>query len=426
MFAIIDCNNFYASCERLFNPALADKPIVVLSNNDGCVIARSNEAKALGIQMGEPFFRIRGLCQRQAVFVFSSNYAFYGDLSRRVMQVIEESWPEVEIYSIDEAFVDLSQLPAGQRKEFCQALQQKIRRYTGIPVSIGLAPTKTLAKLANYLGKKVLKVPVVEIDASSSWLPKIPVAEVWGVGRQWDKKLQQEGIVTAADLAAVNLQGIRKRFNLSLQKTVLELRGQPCANLAESEPRQSIVASRSFGQLQTSFQALAAALSSHCARAYEKLREQKLLAQSLAIFIQTNRFREDLPQYNKSIGFRLVIPSDDLSYLTRCARFCLSKIYKKGYAYQKVGVYLTELVPNHGVQQDLFDQPDEAEQKRRQKLWAVFDGINHKYGRHTIHLAAEGTQKGWEMRSHRRSPAYTTSWSALPVVRLGSVDPPGR
>lgn len=416
MFAIIDCNNFYASCERLFQPALRDKPILVLSNNDGCVIARSNEAKALGFKMGDPYFQVKALCKQHKVHVFSSNYSFYGDMSWRVMSVIEENWPEVEIYSIDEAFLDLSTLAPAEQEAFCQQLQKKILRYTGIPVSIGIGPTKTLAKLANYVAKRELKIPVFNISNQRFWLAKIAVGDVWGVGRQWDKKLFQQGIYTAQDLANADLRGIKDAFNVILQRTVLELRGTPCAGLEVAEPRKSIVSSRSFGKLQTEYSSMAESVSSHCARACEKLRQQELVARHLSVFIHTNRFRSDLPQYHNSIGFKLVHPTDDVRYLTRCAKWCLRKIFRSGFHYQKAGVYLSDLIPKQGVQMDLFNQPSDQELKHTEQFMSVLEAVNNKYGRHTLRLAAEGYVQPWAMRTQLCSPSYTTKWSDLPLV----------
>lgn len=416
MFALIDCNNFYASCERLFQPSLVNKPILVLSNNDGCVIARSNEAKALGIKMGVPYFEVKAICRQHKVHVFSSNYTFYGDMSRRVMSVIEEHWSEVEIYSIDEAFLDLKTLPQSEQEAFCRKLQQTVLQYTGIPVSIGIGATKTLAKLANHIAKKELKIPVFNIDKQTFWLAKIAVGDVWGVGRQWHKKLIQQGIYTAQDLASVNLRGFRSRFNIMLQRTVMELQGIPCSGLQEYEPRKSIISSKSFGTMQTEYSALAQSISSHCARACEKLRQQGLVARHLSVFVQTNRFRLDLPQYQQSIGFKLVNPSDDLRYLTRSAKLCLRKIFRPGFHYQKAGVYLGDLISKSYLQLDLFNQASEEQLQHAEQLMSVLDAVNRKYGRHTLRLAAEGHVKPWAMRAQLRSPSYTTKWSELPVV----------
>lgn len=418
MYALIDCNNFYASCERLFRPDLIGKPIVVLSNNDGCIIARSNEAKALGIKMGGPFFEVKNLCKQHGVQVFSSNYTLYGDLSNRVMMVIEESWPEVEIYSIDEAFLNLATLPLAQQDEFCKQLQKKILRYTGIPVSIGIGPTKTLAKLANHVAKKQLAIPVFNIAQQRFWLAKIAIGDVWGVGRQWDKKLVQQGIYTAQDLAEVDLRSIKDRFNVVLQRTALELRGTPCLGLQVVEPKRSILSSKSFGNMQTEYHPISQAISSHCARAYEKLRAQNSVVGYLTVFMQTNRFRLDLPQYNPSIGFKLVTPTDDIRYLTRCAKFCLRKVFRSGFSYQKVGVCFSDLLTKDYAQMDLFNQPSTEQLEQTEKLMAVWDAVNQRYGRQTLRLAAEGHVKPWGMRMQVRSPSYTTQWLDLPRARM--------
>ncbi len=344
MFALIDCNNFYASCERLFRPDLRNKPIIVLSNNDGCIIARSNEAKALGITMGEPYFKVKSFCNQHRVQVFSSNYAFYGDMSYRVMWIIEDSWTNVEIYSIDEAFLDLSSLPAAQHNDFCHNLQKRILKETGIPTSIGIGQTKTLAKLANNIAKKTLKVPVFNLIDRQKWLEKTDIGEVWGVGRRWQKKLQQRGLYKAADLANANPKLIRDSFNVILMRTAMELNGTACSQITEPEKKQSIVSSRSFGSLQTDYIYLAEAISSHCARVYEKMRQQQLLAQQISVFVQSNRFREDLPCYHNAVDYKLIQATDDLRYLTRVAKFCLKKIYKTGIHYQKVGVLVSNLM----------------------------------------------------------------------------------
>lgn len=420
MYALIDCNNFYASCERLFRPDLRDKPIIVLSNNDGNVISRSNEAKALGIQMGEPYFKIKGLCKQYKVHTFSSNYTLYGDLSNRVMSVIEEAWNDVEIYSIDEAFLDLRTMPESLHDSFCANLQKKILKATGIPTSIGIGQTKTLAKIANHLCKKELKIPVFNVSNQREWLKKISVGDVWGVGRQWHKKLVQQGIHTAHDLAAMNLHLLKKQFNVVLMRTAMELQGIPCMELQEESLKKSIMSSKSFGDMQTDFLFLAQAISSHCARAYEKLRSQNLVVQYLYVFIRTNPFRQDLPQYSNSIQFKLVNPTDDLRLITRIAKRCLKKIFKPGYHYKKVGVCLEELIPKDPRQLDLFHQPSEESLIKKDQLMQLFDRINFKFGRHTIKLAAEGTSKPWAMRAEMRSPCYTTQWSQLPLIRNGT------
>ncbi|MGQ3891362.1 Y-family DNA polymerase [Legionella sp. CNM-4043-24] len=419
MFALVDCNNFYASCERLFRPDLRDKPIVVLSNNDGCVIARSNEAKALGIAMGEPFFKVKSLCRQHGIQVFSSNYTLYGDMSQRVMSVIEAAWPQVEVYSIDEAFLDLRSMPAHRHDEFCQDLRQRILKFTGIPTSIGIGPTKTLAKLANHICKKELKIPTFNIDHQRQWLDRIEVGEVWGVGRRWQKKLMAEGIYSAGDLAAVNAPMIRKKFNVVLMRTAMELQGINCDRSDEAAPRHSIMSSRSFGSMQTHFSSLAEAVSSHCARACEKARQHGLLARRVYVFVRSNPHRGDLAQYTNSMDCGLLIASNDTRVITRAAKECLKRLFKAGVFYKKVGVMLEDLIDQSQQQLNLFYQPEPGELLKQGQLMGVLDAINRRFGSHTIKLAAEGYNRAWAMQSNMRSPCYTTRWSDLPVVRSG-------
>jgi len=417
MFALIDCNNFYASCERLFRPDLRHQPIVVLSNNDGCVIARSNESKAIGVAMGEPFFKIKGLCRKHKIHAFSSNYRLYGDISHRVMMTIESEWPHLEVYSIDEAFLDLSTLPEAQLERFCTLLQKKVLKETGIPTSIGIGKTKTLAKGANFLCKKVFNIPVFHLN-HPSLLQKISIGEVWGVGRQYAKKLMNQGIHTAYDLAQTDIHLLRKRYNVVLMRTAMELSGIPCAGLEETALQQSIMSSKSFGEMQTTLSAVAQSLSSHCARAVEKLRAQNLMAQGMYVFVHTNRFREDLAQHFQSIAVNFINPTDDIRIITKMAKRCLRQIFKGGYHYKKAGVCLENLIPKNPRQLDMFHQISEKALKKTEQLMSVFDTINKKYGRQTIHLAAEGHSKPWAMRAEMKSPAYTTQWSEIPRVTL--------
>jgi DNA polymerase V len=419
MFALIDCNNFYASCERLFRPDLQYTPIVVLSNNDGCCIARSNEAKALGIAMGEPYFKIKALCKQHAVQAFSSNYTLYGNISHRVMCTIEESWPHVEIYSIDEAFIDLRELPQAKHTAFCEALQKKILKHTGIPTSIGIGPSKTLAKVANYLCKKVFKTPVFNLTSNREPLLKqISIGDVWGVGRQWERKLIARGIQTAYDLATANPHHLKKCFNVVLMRTAMELRGIACGVLEEVEPKQNIMSSKSFGTMQTQFSSVAESVSSHCARAVEKMRSQHRVAQRLVVFVHTNRFRQDLAQHFQTMEFRFIHPTDDLRLITKVAKRCLRRIFKSGYYYKKAGICLEELISKDHRQLDFFHQPSDETLIHTEQLMQVFDRINQKYGRSTLRLAAEGYSKPWAMRVELKSPAYTTRWSDVPQVRL--------
>ena len=417
MFALVDANNFYASCERVFRPDLRHKPIVVLSNNDGCVIARSNEAKTLGVAMGVPFFEVKTLCKKHNIQVFSSNYTLYGDLSARVMSVIEDSWPEVEIYSIDEAFLDLTTLPKRLHDSFCIDLQKKILKYIGIPTSIGIGPTKTLAKLANHVAKKVLKIPVFNMTEQRHWLKTIDVGEVWGVGRSWHKKLQQRGIYAAADLASVHYPFIRDRFNVMLMRTAMELGGIACIELEVAEKSKSIMSSRSFGTLQTEYQDLAQAISHHCITAWEKLRKQRLITQNITVFVYSNRHRSDLQQYHNSMEYNLTNATDDISHLVRCAKYCLRKLFKSGIHYKKVGVMLSDLSDKYSRQLDLFSEKTEVQLQRIEAKMQLIEAINGKFGRSTLRIAAEGMAKPWEMLRTMKSPNYTTRWDELPLVK---------
>lgn len=417
MYAIVDCNNFYASCERLFNPKLLNKPIVVLSNNDGCVIARSNEAKALGIKMGEPFFKIKLLIYKHQIKVFSSNYALYGDLSSRVMMVIKDSWPETQIYSIDEAFLCLDKLSFEKVNDFCLQLQKKVFKYTGIPVSIGLGATKTLAKLANKIAKEQLKLPVFYLSKASHWLNKMPVNDIWGVGRQWSKKLNKLGILTAKDLQELEPIFIKQKFSVVLERTALELQGVNCIDIEEGKLKKSIISSKSFGSMQSEQSAIMEALSSYCSRAAVKLRSQNSKVGYIRVFVYSNRFRKDLAQYSNSIGFKLIDPTDDTCKIVQCARYCLKKIFKEGYQYKKVGVVLDDLTNKNFQQLDMFTDEESNLTANSSILMDVLDLINLRYGQNTLRLASDGHSKNWIMRKDYSSPCYTTRWQDLPLIK---------
>lgn len=416
MYALVDCNNFFASCERVFRPDLRGMPVVVLSNNDGCVIARSNEAKELGIKMGEPFFKIKGMCQQRKVNVFSSNYTLYGDLSERVMSTIQDAWDDTEIYSIDEAFLDMGSMPLAMIEPFCWDLQKRVLKHTGIPVSIGIGKTKTLAKAANHIAKKVLKSPIFSMPNTICWLKKLEVGEIWGVGRQWQKKLITQQIHTAYDLASTDARLIGKKYNVMLQRTVLELQGIPCMALEVIEKSKSILSSRSFGSLQTEYIALRESVSYHSNIAWEKLRKQELKVKHLCVFIRSNRFREDLAQYSNSFSIELPHSTDDIKIITKYAAFCLRKIYKQGIQYKKCGVLFSDLCDKSHQQYDMFSQPTEEALTQSEKTMNAIEAINGKYGTRTIHLAVEGLQKKWSMRSELRTPSYTTRWTDIPTA----------
>ncbi len=415
MFAIVDCNNFYASCERLFRPDLLDKPIIVLSNNDGCVIARSNEAKALDIKMGQAYFTIKKWCQAHHVQVFSSNYALYGDLSARVMQVIEAEWPEIEIYSIDEAFLNLKSLPLSEHETFCQHLRQKIWREVGIPTSIGIGASKTLAKAANYIAKKSKQISVFKLEVHKPWLELIAVEDIWGIGRQWSKKLKALGIETAADLKQQSPHQMRQRFGLPMMQTILELQGFACHELNPPQAKKSIVASKSFGSCQTDSDVLAQAISHHCARATEKLREQGGKVDIISVFIRTNPFQEKRPQYQNRCQIKLPQPTDDIRMITTYAKYALKKIFKPHFHYHKVGVFFEHIC--YHSQSSLLKSKLPL---KSAAFMETLEAIQHKYGKRSIYLAAEGiNQMPWQMKSEQRSPSYTTMWQDLPIIKLG-------
>ncbi|MBU0483943.1 MAG: Y-family DNA polymerase [Proteobacteria bacterium] len=415
VFALIDCNNFYASCERLFRPELQGKPIVVLSNNDGCIVARSNEAKALGLSMGAPYFKNKALIRKHNVQVFSSNYALYGDLSHRVMRVLQDMEPDVEIYSIDEAFISL---PAGNNlAAYAKSMKARVEKYVGIPVSIGIAPTKTLAKIANRFAKKNAQhqgaFEIRNHENSDELLSTVGVGEVWGIGRKSTEKLNRQGIHNALQLKNADDQWIRKHLTVTGLRTVMELRGTSCLPLDHSLPtKKSIISSRSFGSPVNTLPDLREAIATHIAIAAEKLRKQKSAAGSIHVFIYTNRFKKDTPQYAGNIMMTLSQPSACTPTIIKSALQGLERIYKPGYAYNKAGIMITELVPQNHLQQNLFC----SENIENTPLMATVDRINTRWGRNTLQFAAAGLAKPWGMKQAHKSPAYTTNWPDIPVV----------
>ncbi|ADH84870.1 Y-family DNA polymerase [Desulfurivibrio alkaliphilus] len=417
IYALLDCNNFYVSCERLFAPGLNGKPVVVLSNNDGCVIARSNEAKALGIGMGEPFFKCRRQLAADKVRVFSSNYPLYADISHRVMTVLARLEPEVEIYSIDEAFIRLPAADPAVLRETGRRIRATIGREIGIPVSIGFGATKTLAKVANRLAKRqpehggVFVLADREID---TMLASVPVAEIWGIGRRSAAKLALGGITTALALKNAEDRRLRRQLTVTGLRTAMELRGIPCLPLEQCPPpSQSITTSRSFGRPVYEPAELKEALATYVGIAAEKLRAQRLTTGSLQVFLATSRFGAQQRQYANSTVVTLPSPCASTTELIRHAAKALQHIFRVGHAYQKVGVILLELTPAGRLQPNLFQaQPDQ----RQEALMAAMDTINHKWGRETLHSAATGLLRDWKNRQNRKSPAYTTSWHELPLV----------
>lgn len=417
MYALVDCNNFYASCERAFNPALEGKPIIVLSNNDGCVIARSDEAKMFGIGMAEPYYKVKRLCKKHRIQVFSSNYSLYGDMSQRVMTSIEMLCPDLEIYSVDEAFLSLAQFSHLSPIGFASQIRHLVKQWTGIPTSVGIGQTKTLAKVANHIAKKHMLSGVFDLSYAESqrfWLARFPVEEVWGIGRAWSKKLKQIGINTAHDLRYANPQMIRQQFGVTMLRTQQELNSLPCLDIEESVPRKNILSSKSFGSPQTDFETIAQALASHAARACEKLRKQGSHANSISVFLHTNSFSKNEKQYHNSASYTFDTATSDTSVVVTHAKNCLRRIFKKGYRYQKTGIVLSDLSATNIQQQSLWG--NKTTNQRSQKLMSALDNINQHFGSNRLFLAAQGTKHKWRNRSDHRSPRYTTQWQELPKV----------
>lgn len=421
MFALADVNSFYASCETVFRPDLKGRPVVVLSNNDGCVIARSAEAKKLGIKMGDPFFKMRGLFEQQKIVTFSSNYALYADMSSRVMTVLEEMAPAVEIYSIDEAFMNLQGVSHCKNlEEFGREVREKVLRWTGLTVGVGIGPTKTLAKLANHAAKKWTKTGgVVDLSLLArqrKLMALVEVGDVWGVGRRISKKLNNMGVKTALELADTPTALIRKHFNVVLERTVRELRGEPCLELEEFAPtKQQIVCSRSFGDRVTEYAQMREAICSHAVRAAEKLRGEHQYCRHISAFVKTSPFSPNEIYYGKTAGTKLQTPTQDSRDIVAAATNCLDAIWQDGHRFQKCGVMLGDFYSQGIAQLGLFDEY--KPRSNSEQLMAVLDGINHS-GKGRVWFAGQGIQKSWEMKRQMLSPAYTTRFSDLMRVRV--------
>ena len=399
--ALVDCNSFYASCEQVFRPDLKDRPVLVLSNNDGCVVARSAEAKLLGIEMGIPVFQIRDVIKTHHVTVFSSNYTLYGDMSRRVMDVLGQFSPDIEVYSIDESFLKLDGTTA-----VGEEMRKRVKQWTGIPVSVGIAPTKTLAKLANRLAKKTGGVRI--LDPADAVLETVDVGDIWGIGSASARKLRSANINTASALRDSNDKWILKTLGIVGVRLMLELRGESCLPLEMvSNPKKGICVSRSFGRPVSTIEDLKQAVALFTSRAAEKLRRQHSLAAVTSVFFNTNRFVSE-PQCTKHGVFRLPVPSSAGNELIRHSLKAVDRMYCEGFRYKKAGVIIHEIV-NHR-QGNLFYRPDV---ERDDRVSGVIDKINHEFGRHMIHFAAQGFQPGWATKFDSRSPRYTTRWDEL-------------
>ncbi len=411
-FALVDCNNFYVSCERLFNPKLIGKPVVVLSNNDGCVVARSQEVKDLGIKMGVPVFKIKDEIEKFKIQVYSSNYALYGDLSGRVMSTLSHFAPDVEIYSIDEAFLDLSGFSHRDLTGYCTEIRRIVLKWVGIPVSIGIGSTKTLAKLANRVAKKS-SCGVFDLSScnnSDEVLSKIDVGDIWGIGSRYGKWCREHEIMSAWDFRNTNTEVIRKKMGVVGLRMLMELQGQSCLPLElVANPKKETCVSRSFSHPVTTVTELKESVAHFVHRAAEKLRIQKQSAQVITVFARTSPFKEDI--YADSATAEFAIATNDTGEILRIASRLTEQIYREGQEFKKAGVIMTGLVPEGQVQGNLFEVPTDTE--RSSKLMNVLDDINAKFGRHTLKFASVGVKQPWLTKCSKRSPRYTTCWNEL-------------
>lgn len=417
-FALVDCNSFFVSCEKVFQPHLEGRPIVVLSSNDGCVIARSQEAKDIGIPMGIPLFKIQSLVERYNVKVISSNFSLYGDMSSRVMAVLKRVSPSLEIYSIDEAFLHLNPLPLDDLFSYGCYLKSIVKTWTGIPISVGIGSTKTLAKVANHLAKNHPSGCYVLIDPKDSEraLRNLSTQDVWGIGSQGSKKLSFYGITTAWDLAQKDHRWIRKTFNVTLARTALELQGIPCLSLEEiTSSKKSLISSRSFGKPVTSIEVLREALSFHASSLALKLRQQKNLTSYLRVFIRTNPFDKNASYDMNSSLVPLFFPSNDTTLLIKAALSALEDIFKEGLAYKKAGVMAFHLTLEETTPFSLFQNEKDADKRR--SLFKTMDQLNNRWGRGSLIFASEGFHKTWHPKASLKSPSFTQDWNHLPRVR---------
>jgi DNA polymerase V len=435
--ALVDCNNFYVSCERVFRPDLINTPVVALSNNDGCVVSRSNEAKALGIKMGQPWFELKALAHEHGVLALSSNYALYADMSNRVMSILGTFAPAQEVYSIDESFLDLTGLP--NIKELSYAIKQRVAQWTGIPVCVGIGATKTLAKLANHIAKKhprskgVFNFNDLSDEQKSRMLCQIHVSDVWGVGPRLTKQLASYGVHTAEDLKLADTATLRARFGVTMEKTQRELRETPCLEMTQVEAaKKQIVSSRSFGQMVTDVNELKDAVSLFAANACQKLRAQSSQASIIQVFLRTNRFRPELAQYNPCLSVPLPLPTNDTREVNQWAAHLVECMFKPGYQYKKAGIMLSEISSTSHQQMDMWEsdeilasdvdsnahQGKSAPAPAKARLMRTLDHLNQRYGRGTVTVSTQGTynSKSWRMKQERKSPNYTTDWAAVPLA----------
>jgi DNA polymerase V len=419
MFAIVDCNNFYASCERVFNARLRDRPVVVLSNNDGCVIARSNEAKALGFKMGDPYFKIRELAEQHGVTVFSSNYTLYGDMSSRVMETLRPFSPEIEEYSIDEAFLNFAHVPVDQLTAHAGEIRRTVKQWTGIPVSVGIGRTKTLSKVANHIAKKRPGTEgvfaIVTEEERIDTLDTFPIGEVWGIGSRWAASLARHGIATARQYAELPDDWIRRTMNVVALRTAWELRGESCIPLELAPPpRQSITVSRSFGRRLSTLEEIQEPLIAYISRAAEKLRQERMVAGHLLVFLHNSPHAKNEAFYGPSLGTNLPHQSSDTAELIRHACPMLARLHRPGLAYKKCGVILSDLSPEGQAQPGLFDQLDTD---RSSRLMQALDRVNAQHGRNSLVYAGSGLAREWAAAAAMKSQHFTTNWQQVLHVR---------
>ncbi|MDC0215629.1 Y-family DNA polymerase [Candidatus Pelagibacter sp.] len=414
--ALVDCNSFYVSCERLFNPKIKNKPVVVLSNNDGCIISRSTEAKDLGIKMGEPYFKAKDIILKNKVYVFSSNYSLYGDLSRRVMRTLKRFNPILEIYSIDEAFLDLSNFSDDEVENVGKEIRSIILQWTGIPTSIGIAKTKTLSKIANHIAKKKKSgvTNLTDVKNIDLLLEKIDISDVWGVGKQLTKFYHQNGIYNAKQLKNMSNTWIKKNSNVLSSRTALELRGISCIPLeTKNLKRKSCIVSRSFGTRIEKFQELQEAVASYCLNASEKIRSELLIAKSITVFVRTSPFQNKGIYYSKSKTIDFPIATSNSIEIVKTALVALNKIFINGYRYQKAGIILTGLINSDGNKNLFSSEKDE----KIKTLMRSIDNTNYKYGRSTLRLASAGIKKKWNIRKDYSSKIDTADFNYLPIIK---------
>jgi len=416
--ALVDCNSFYVSCERLFNPSLIKKPIIVLSSNDGCVISRSMEAKILGIKMGEPYFKVERIVKKNNVKIFSSNYSLYGDISRRVMKTLKQFSPQIEIYSIDEAFLNLSSIKDEDLLEHGNKIRSTILKWTGIPTSIGIATTKTLSKAANHLAKKERSgiINLINSKQIDKLLAEIKINDVWGVGRQLTKFYIKNGINTAYQLKNISNNWVKKNTNVFGSRTVMELKGISCISLeSHQEKRKNCCVSRSFGIKVTKLEELKESITMHCLNAAEKIRNDNQTTKKVTIFIRTSPFQKDKNYYANTKDVELPIRTNDSIELVKQALFALKCIYKKGYRYQKTGIILSGLKDVNIYKKNLFSTINDEEKRKR--LMQAIDYTNTKYGRNVLSIAQAGLQKRWNIKKQYSSKIDTACLESLPSIR---------